>query len=261
MKLQRSRRLQRCDRRRSGSALVLSLIAVTVVTLLAMSYLELSNAQAKRQGRAADRKQAFYVAEAGLSESFAGMWIGKSGEVGSMAEPARFGDGLFWVEVEDLGDGYHKLDATGMYGAGRATLGIVVLEGGESVASLGIFSEDGVNIGPGTRIDRWDSDQRRLRPAVGRERKLDRLRRARAGERRLERHHRGRGDGGRADGNPGIGHARRERRGFDRRRTDDHGLAGSARTQCHSPQRCGSGHPARRVHQPQQRHPVHDRPG
>jgi len=129
-----------------------------VVTALAASYLTVSNSMAKRQGKAAERKQAFYIAEAGLSEAFAGMWIGKSGEVASLANPARFGDGLFWVEVEDLGEGYHKLDSTGMYGSGRATLGLVVREGQQSVASLGIFSEDALILGPGTKINRWDSD-------------------------------------------------------------------------------------------------------
>lgn len=158
MKILSSRNPGSLERRRSGSALVLSLIAVMVVTVLAGSYLELSSSVAKRQGRAADRKQAFYMAEAGLSEAYTGMWIGRSGEVGSMAAPARFGDGLFWVEVEDLGEGFFKLDSTGMYGSGRATLGLVVQEGRKSVASLGVFSEDALDVPPGTRIDRYDSN-------------------------------------------------------------------------------------------------------
>ena len=178
----------------AGSALVLSLLAVIVVAALAGSYMGLSSSISKRQGRAAHRKQSFYVAEAGLSEAFTGMWVGRTGNVGTPDEPAVFGHGLFWVETEDLGDGIHRLDSTGMYGSGRATLGLVVQEGGESVASLGVFCQEPLVVPTAVRIDRYDSEAGTYDEQWGRERRLDRGRARTARGRRIEQRHHRRGD-------------------------------------------------------------------
>jgi hypothetical protein len=135
----------------------MSLVALLVVAGLAAGYMQTSAAVTKRQRQAVDTKQAFYVAEAGLSEAFSGMMIGKTGNVGSREEPARFGRGCFWVEAEDAGVNLVDLEATGLYGGGRATLSLVVEKGGQSVASLGIYSDDELAVPDGTRVDAYDS--------------------------------------------------------------------------------------------------------
>ena len=65
-----------------------------------------------------DTKRAFYMAEAGISEGLYGLMVGKSGNVGTADLPATFGDGVFWVEAEDIGENRTLLTSTVC--AGRA---------------------------------------------------------------------------------------------------------------------------------------------
>lgn len=141
----------------AGSALVLSLLAVTSVVFLASSFIQFASSVANRQSQAAFRKQAFYMAEAGLAEAYAGLMIGKSGNVGSPEAPARFGNGLFWVEATEVEPGVVSLESHGMIGAGQATLTVVAKRGEASVASLGVFADQGLVIAPGSTIDAYDS--------------------------------------------------------------------------------------------------------
>jgi hypothetical protein len=144
-------------RARAGGALALALIALMTVAVLGMSYLALSGATAREEAGALDKKLAFYVAEAGLAEAWAGLVVGRSGDVGTPAVPAVFGDGLFWVEATELGDGLVRLESTGLVGRGRARLAIVVQRGETSVVSLGMFSGEPLAVPAGSRIDGWDS--------------------------------------------------------------------------------------------------------
>ncbi|NOT31844.1 MAG: hypothetical protein HOP15_15470 [Planctomycetes bacterium] len=142
---------------RRGSALVLSLVAVTTVVVLAASFSQFASSVANRQTQAVHRKRAFYMAEAGLSEAFAGLTCGKSGNVGSPEAPALFGDGVFWVEATELGPGVVRLESTGMVGTGRAELALVAHRGDASVAALGAFSEGSLALAPGSLVDAYDS--------------------------------------------------------------------------------------------------------
>jgi len=130
---------------------------VMAITVLSAGIIGLSNRISNRQHQAADRKQAFYLAEAGLAEAYAGLLAGRSGNVGSEADPARFGDGLFWVEATDEGADRVALESTGMVKSGRATLGLVAERGDVAVAALGIFSGQGLDVPSGVTIDGYDS--------------------------------------------------------------------------------------------------------
>jgi len=155
--MQIQRRFPDHRRSRHGSALVMSLIAVVTVVVLSASFSQFASAVANRQAQAVNRKRAFYMAEAGLSEAFAGLECGKSGNVGSAAAPARLGEGLFWVEASEPEAGYVRLEATGMVGSGRAELGLVAKRGTQDVAALGVFSSGAVSVGAGSTVDAYDS--------------------------------------------------------------------------------------------------------
>ncbi len=144
---------------RRGSALVLSLVAVATVVVLSASFSQFASAVANRQAQSVHRKRAFYMAEAGLAEAFAGFSCGKSGNVGTQDSPALLGDGLFWVEAVELETDVVRLDATGMVGTGRAELSLVVRRGETSVAALGVFSAGQVTLGPGSLVDAYDSSK------------------------------------------------------------------------------------------------------
>lgn len=130
-----------------------------MVSMLGASFLQLASAATRRQEFAIATKQAFYLAEAGLSEAWTGLSIGKTGNVGDEADPAIFGVGLFWVEATVNADGSTTLTSTGMSGAGRATLEVVI-EWPDSVAQTQtMFSDEPLIIEEGSLIDGYDSSQ------------------------------------------------------------------------------------------------------
>ncbi len=144
---------------RGGGALVLSLMAVAAVAVMAAGLLQISGAINRRQIASLDTRRAFYLAEAGLTEAYAGLRIGKTGNVGTPEQPAAFGSGLFWVTATDVGGGRVELESTGMHGARQAILSLVAELGEESVATLGVFSSEEIVVPQGALIDAYDSTQ------------------------------------------------------------------------------------------------------
>lgn len=150
-------RLRLSSARRRGTAIVPALVVVVIVATLSMIFLQLSLAKNKEQRTSVDAKRAFYMAEAGLSEGFMGLCLGKSGNVGSAELPAQFGGGLFWTSAVEHGGGRVTLTTTGLCGAGRATLSISVERQGDMVSSLGFFGDQSITVEDGALIDSYDS--------------------------------------------------------------------------------------------------------
>jgi hypothetical protein len=136
--------------------LVIALMVTIGVAMLGACLLQFSASTTRSQIQGVDKKRAFYLAEAGLSESMYGLMVGESGNLGTPDNPAKFGDGVFWVEATKSRDGRVMLDSTGLCGSGRASLSIVVEKHGDSSASLGIFSNGDLVVRAGSRIDSYD---------------------------------------------------------------------------------------------------------
>jgi hypothetical protein len=148
---------QRVHDRRRGSVMFAALAVVLTITVLASCLLQLSSTTSREQAQSIDTKRAFYLAESGLSEAWYGLKIGKSGNIGTSELPASYGDGLLWVEADDLGGGRTNLISTGLVGSGRFTLSMVVERDGATVAGMGFFADDDVTIGQGVLVDSYDS--------------------------------------------------------------------------------------------------------
>jgi hypothetical protein len=144
---------------RRGSALLMSLIAVIGVSALAAGLLQVSSATMRRNQVTLDNRRAFYLAEAGLAEGYAGLAEGRTGNVGTPEVPARYGEGLFWTVSTFLPSGHVELESTGMCGIGRATLAMVAQPVVSSVTGLGVFSSQSLRVEPGSLIDGYDSSQ------------------------------------------------------------------------------------------------------
>ena len=158
---------QRGRHERRGGALILSVIAVLVVSILAASFLELATAITRRMGQATDTMQALYLAEAGLAEAYTGLAVARTGNVGSEAAPVAYGGGLFWVEKTQHPGGVVELESTAMFGTGRMKLGLVCEPVEYSVSSLGLFTEESLRLSPDGRIDSFDSSQGTYQSQVG----------------------------------------------------------------------------------------------
>ena len=141
----------------SGVALVLSLVLVTVVAILSAGVVQLSSTTSRMEERSLDQLRAFYLAEAGLAESFAAVRIGRSGAIGEEDDMATYGEGQIWVSAVETSDGRIWLQSTGMAGAGKATLGLVV---NPTDPPLGFFSNDDLIIEEGVLVDGFDSTER-----------------------------------------------------------------------------------------------------
>ena len=144
----------------AGSALVpvLVLAAAALVMAFAFSRSTLSVQKTNRENLA-DR-QAFFLAEAGLNESFEALREGRAGGVGSMGAPARVGGGVLWVTSTDLGDDRRRLVATALAGSGRYALeAMVLVEPAKAplfVATLN--SDEPLTLNEGVLIDSFDSE-------------------------------------------------------------------------------------------------------
>jgi type II secretory pathway pseudopilin PulG len=144
---------------RAGSALVLSLMAVLVVSILAAGFLQLATSIGRRIHSSSDTLHAFQIAEAGLAEAYTGMGAAHTGNVGTPDVPAFFGGGLFWTEVTQAVGGMAEIRCTAMYGTGRATLGLVCEPVEIGVGGLGFFTKDDLKVNPDVRLDSYDSQQ------------------------------------------------------------------------------------------------------
>ncbi|MBL4771843.1 MAG: hypothetical protein JKY61_12060, partial [Planctomycetes bacterium] len=141
---------------RSGGALIVALVTISAVVSLGGAYLQMVTSASKRQSAEVGTLKAFYLAEAGLAEAFQAVRMGRSGQIGSIQNPAQYAKGLVWVDASQTKDDQIRLVATGMWGGGRATIAYV-LEPKE--LTLGIFSEENLDIDQVLMIDGYDSGQ------------------------------------------------------------------------------------------------------
>jgi Tfp pilus assembly protein PilX len=153
----RTQRRLRVGDARAGSALAAALMVVIGVSVLGTCLLQLHISVTRQQIQGIDNKRAFYLAEAGLSEGVFSLSTGGTGAVASAAQPAAFGDGLFWVESTYLENDQTQLTSTGLCGGGRAALTLVVEKKSSSVAELGIFGDTSMQIQTGALVDAYDS--------------------------------------------------------------------------------------------------------
>ncbi|MCP3919415.1 MAG: hypothetical protein GY711_28085 [bacterium] len=132
----------------------MALLAVSVVSVLATAFFRVSMATTRSLVQETENTRAFYLAEAGLSEAFHGLRVGRRGQIGSATAPARHGNGLLWVDATEQVDGRVRLESTGMCGRGRATLALVV----EPIElSLGFFSDEDLHVDSVLLVDGYDS--------------------------------------------------------------------------------------------------------
>ncbi len=140
----------------SGTALLLSLVMVTIVAGLGMGFIQLASSSARSQVAGVDRMRAFYLAEAGLAESFLSVRMGRNGSIASQANPASYGDGLVWVESARTSDSRVWLRANARVGTGRATLGLII---DPADPPLGFFADEEVVIESTLMVDGFDSHE------------------------------------------------------------------------------------------------------
>jgi len=140
-------------------ALVPALIVVTAIAVLGAGLVQVQGALMRRHQSAIDARRALYVAEAGISEAWLAVAEGKSGNIATPQVPAAFGDGVYWVEAQEIGDEQISLSAIGLVGRGRYAIDVVVQRPQSPFAQLGIYGDDSVVVEAGAELDDWDSGE------------------------------------------------------------------------------------------------------
>jgi len=96
-----------------GSASVIALLVV--VTMLGVSGAVITvgmRGQHERAGVVSD-EQAVQAARAGVAHAVANLTAGNAGQIGSSDAQIDFGNGEYWAEVQDMGDGAYQVTAVG----------------------------------------------------------------------------------------------------------------------------------------------------
>ena len=149
---------------RRGSALLIALFTLITVAAVGAMYLQITSATMRRQTAEVQTTRAFYLAEAGLAESFQALRIGRTGQVGSEAAPAVFGNGLLWVDAIETVDSQVRLTSTALVGQGRSSLSLVV----EPVEiPLGFFSDEDLVVDEVLLVDGFNSEEATYEEEVG----------------------------------------------------------------------------------------------
>jgi len=139
-----------------GSALVLSLVLVTVCATLGAAFTTLAASNARRQSHAVAQLKAFYAAEAGLAEAFVAVRMGRSGDIATPEEPAAWGHCEVFVRAfEDEEHRVHLLSKA-LYGRSEAILGQVVLP---PEPPLGFFAIEDLVIDGEVLVDGFNGDR------------------------------------------------------------------------------------------------------
>ena len=140
-----------------GSALLAALLVVMTVGVLSATTIQIQIASLRQQETANDRKRAFYLAEAGLSEALLSLRQDGSGQVGTEAMPAGFGQGFLYTSAVEDAHGNFIIHSTGIAARARHRLGLSVERQVLSPGSLGFFGDEALEIGGGTQLTYADS--------------------------------------------------------------------------------------------------------
>lgn len=142
-----------------GAALTAALIVVVTVAGLGAYLIQIQAATARRQALSIDTRTALYTAEAGLAEAAYQVSQGRSGNIGSSSAPAEFNGNKFWVEAEEDSDGQISLTSTGLAGHSRFRVNLSMVPNQNPVARLGVFGDEGVEIGNRVLVDGYDASE------------------------------------------------------------------------------------------------------
>jgi len=144
------------DSRRRGSALLTTLVLLTTLAVLTVAFASVGVRWTQEQTAGVDDARAFALAEGGVDEAAMSLLQGTSGDLASRDEPIRHGEGLFWVEAEDIGPLRVRMRSTALVGKGRAAVEMVVEKEYDSIARYALFSDEPLLLGSNTLVDSFD---------------------------------------------------------------------------------------------------------
>jgi len=150
-------RTRRRTTRRSGSILVVALVAVMLGAGMLVGFLHVGVSFNREYCSRVEQERAHGLAEAGLEEALVALRRGGTGAVGSAASPARLGGGLLWTTVADAGSDLLRVVSVGAVGAGRVALERLVFHYSTDGYDAAIFAHRDLILSANVLVDSFDS--------------------------------------------------------------------------------------------------------
>ncbi|QDU83370.1 hypothetical protein Pla163_04690 [Planctomycetes bacterium Pla163] len=145
----------------------MALILVSSAALISVLALQKGIQQWQLQASSSAQKQAFYMAEAGISDAIDALRSGGSGNVGTREAPALFGTGGYWVETVTDEAGVAHITSTGLHDGTPYRLCQSVTRPALPLASEGFFGSEGVTIGEGSIVRVGEAEPGLVEDVVG----------------------------------------------------------------------------------------------
>jgi len=144
------------DASRRGTVLVITVVLLGALMVITAAFIRLGVGLSHEHNSELDETRAFYLAEAGVSESAAAILSGKSGNVGSQAAPASYANGILWAAATDLGGGDYQIDSTALCDSGRVAVRAVVHKDYHIDYTKGVSSDLPLVVGSNFTMDSYD---------------------------------------------------------------------------------------------------------
>ena len=135
--------------RERGAVLYLALFVLIPMAALTFALVRIATSFSSEHRHRIEDEHTLFLAEAGVQEAMAALVAGGTGSVGSAAAPVYFGDGLLWVEAEQVANRLIMLHSAAMYEGGRAAVDQLVSWRYASNLDTVIFSRRALDIHAG----------------------------------------------------------------------------------------------------------------
>ena len=149
---------------RRGAALIYATVVSVAIAGMCVALLTVNLPTSKARAQSQNDQRSFYAAEAGLSDAYMRLTEGVVAWpddepllLGSAEAPIAFGTTAYWVEVNHLDDHTYSLTSTGIDGAARERLELVLSEEPTGFFQYAAFGDSGVVVDSNSFVDSFDS--------------------------------------------------------------------------------------------------------
>lgn len=144
--------------RRAGTAAYMVLFVLLPLAGLLTAFLTVGLRYTNESSGRRDDERALHLAEAGLEESLFALRAGGSGAIASEAAPAYLGNGLLWVETQDVANDLMLVKSMAMCGRGRVALERLLFHyESPPLYSSVLFSNQSFDLDSNVMVDSFDS--------------------------------------------------------------------------------------------------------
>jgi hypothetical protein len=143
--------------KRRGSAIVVMILMMVIMTGVSYALLQTALAGHKEQRQEREAMSARYVSQAGLADGLYDLQRGQTGVLGTPLAPLPWGKSRFYVTRTDLSADVISLQSTGLDVRSAARMELVVRRVPTTMWRFGAFGKESFHMDSNARADSYDS--------------------------------------------------------------------------------------------------------